>query len=274
MTNRFDPNDVILVGSDDGETPNGKYISSTNPLYVQPIDFFAAIGLGLVPGWSSFRLQGILPPATSTSWQTLWGGGAGFYVWANTSETIEILSDSSNDNSTGTGARSVQITYLDINLDQKIVTVNLLGLTPVQLATDFYRMVRCQVVDSGSGNENEGTLTVRRTSDSTVRTKILPGNGINFDAIYTVPSGLQTAPDNAFTNVKKDFDVDFRYRLRLPGTATWITVNEFNIYQSGDTFRNTAYGFLPPGSDIEVQVLPNATGATMTLLLEGINKEV
>ena len=277
MTNRFDPNDVILVGSDDGETPNGKYVSSTNPLYVQPIDFFVAAGLGLIPGWSSLFVQGALFPEIGVSGvkQTLWGESSR-YIWPNTVETLEVVSDSSDDTSTGIGARSITFNYLDVNLDPKSVTVNLNGTTPVQVATDYYRpsALGTSVVSAGSNATNVGNIKIRRITDQATRSVINAEKGRSFDAIFTVPKGESWSPNNVFANIAKNYDINLEYLLRLPTTGVWFVLNEFNAYQSSNAFKNFVYLFLPEGTDFEGTVVPNQSGVLFTWVLEVLSKEV
>jgi hypothetical protein len=68
------------------------------------------------------------------------------YVFPTGATTMTIVSSVSNDTkTTGTGAWTVTIYYLTTGFVEKNVTVNMAGTTPVQIATDIFRVQNARV---------------------------------------------------------------------------------------------------------------------------------
>lgn len=181
-------------------------------------------------------------------------------------EQWEIVSDSVNDTALGTGARVIQVDYLPFTGIRKYKSEFLVmgGTTPVQfVATDAFRFRQGAVVDWGQtarNAENLGNITIRRTSDSEPRGRIIfdqsvvgDPNGLNnsLDGHYTTEDGIVTMPLFVSTNTSKNQDLTVRSALFVDGLEGIITLAENSNYQ--DTFfQNLADGpfILPPRTDI------------------------
>jgi hypothetical protein len=107
---------------------------------------------------------------------------------------MEIVSDSANDTSAGTGARTAILTYLDANYTQKTVVLTLNGLTPVAIADPIMRINGLVVVSSGTfGGNNVGNLSVRAAGGlGATYSYMLAGHGIARSSMFTTPAKLQT----------------------------------------------------------------------------------
>jgi hypothetical protein len=70
--------------------------------------------------------------AVGTGLETVWAEG-GLYSYLGTASTLYISSSSTDDTGAGTGARTVTVSGLDNNFDEKIETVTLNGQAGVEL---------------------------------------------------------------------------------------------------------------------------------------------
>ena len=70
--------------------------------------------------------------SVSTSLTTIWSQG-GIYSYLSAASTLYISSSSTDDTVAGTGARTVTVSGLDNNFDEKVETVSLNGQTGVEL---------------------------------------------------------------------------------------------------------------------------------------------
>ena len=129
--------------------------------------------------------------------------------------TLAVISDSANDTAAGTGARTVQINYLDANYLPHVAVYTLNGQTAVTNATsvdgvltgvpitNVLRINQCEVISAGTGAANAGniyacdstntyTAGVPQTT-SKVFDMILIGDNIDSSSSFTVPFGYRLA---------------------------------------------------------------------------------
>lgn len=107
-----------------------------------------------------------------------------------TGEPLEILSSSANDTAAGTGARTVQIIYIDTDgsIDSETVTLN--GITGVNLTdTAVARVLDIHCLTFGSGGTNAGTITVQVDPGGATRMTIPVGHNRAAPGRFTVPTG-------------------------------------------------------------------------------------
>lgn len=105
-----------------------------------------------------------------------------------------IVSTSALDtNTAGTGARTVKLTYLSIDLASvKTETIALNGLTAVNtVATDIALIEKIEVLTAGSGGSNAGTISVMTlvAGGGTAMGSIAVGDNRTFWAHHYVPVG-------------------------------------------------------------------------------------
>jgi len=158
--------------------------------HAKGMDFYTAVGLGMVPGVRRVTALGNNPDIdTATFPETVWTGG-GLYPWMTATTSLEIVSTDATDSSAGVGARTVLINGLDINYVEVAQTITLNGLTPVVIPTQLFRINNALVMTSGSTQTNVGDINIRDAGAGTVRGIIPAGYGITRQAVYTVPAGF------------------------------------------------------------------------------------
>lgn len=137
--------------------------------------------------------------AVSTSTDTIWAQG-GDYKWQAAATVVSVTSSDANDDSVGTGARTVVLEGLDTNYAEISETVIMDGTTVVDTTASFLRLHRMYVATAGTGLTNAGTIyaavtgdvyTTPGVPDTTVdiMSTIAIGEGQTLQAFYTVPAG-------------------------------------------------------------------------------------
>lgn len=132
-------------------------------------------------------------PAISTDEETVWDDG-GLYGYISTATTLKVSSSSANDDSAGTGARTVEIFGLDDNWNEVSETITMDGQTAVTTTETYMRVHRAVVRTAGTGETNAGDIYVGDGAVSsgvpaTKYLKMTAGEGQTLMALWTVPAG-------------------------------------------------------------------------------------
>lgn len=125
--------------------------------------------------------------AITTDEETVWDGG-GIYSYPSSAGVATIVSSSTADDISGTGAQKITIEGLDANYRVQIVEVEMDGATNVATTESFIRVYRAFVSQAGSGKVNAGNITI--SIGGAVRAQISADQGQTLMAVYTIPSGF------------------------------------------------------------------------------------
>ena len=144
---------------------------------------------GQIANHIPFSKMGFNPDVDAAE-EDLWYVGGG-YVFPPTQMQMEVVSSSTDDDSTGTGAQTVYLEYLTNTFAQKTEIITLDGTTPVATtATDIYRVNRLRVKTAGTGNKAAGAIDIRNiVTPTTIYSRIPAGFTVARNSIYTVPVG-------------------------------------------------------------------------------------
>lgn len=134
-------------------------------------EFYAAVALGQVPGWTRQIFKGFNAAASAGSY--IWSGGA--FTWRTTPTAAEIISASANDTAAGSGARTVFISGVGTSYAAVSETVTLNGTSAVALANQYIHVNVVRVATAGTGLTNAGNITVRVASAGATMNTILAG---------------------------------------------------------------------------------------------------
>lgn len=125
--------------------------------------------------------------------EDIWEAGADYTGFPlSAAETIQVVSASTNDTSSGSGARTIRITGLDTNYAIQSEDFTLNGTSAVTGTKIFRRVHTASVLTSGSSNTtfNDGIITVRHsTTTSNIFLSMLAGTNQTNCSAYTVPAG-------------------------------------------------------------------------------------
>lgn len=160
-------------------------------------DTFLNIESGEAPNWVHVQKFGKIFALTTTLTPIAAGG---VYQVPTTAQSLEILSNSANDTSAGSGARKVTVTGLDANWNEVSVDVSMNGLAAVAITGTWMRIYRIRVKESGTyssatASSHAGTITVRVAGGVTVYAQLVVdagfGLGQSLIGCYTVPDGFE-----------------------------------------------------------------------------------
>lgn len=202
------------------------------------------------------------------TFQTVWGVNADF-VWPTGDEAWEVVSDSANDTSAGTGARTVLIEGLDTNFATQTEIVTLNGTTPVATTrTDWNRISLAIVVTAGSNESNVGELIIRVASAGNVRTIIAPTFSRSFNGFFTIPLGKTAFLRQNVAFTPKGEDIIIQPRVMGFSSGVWITAGRAATYQSSLIIANISLPVFPEKTDIEFRAKSTNTGVSISIGIE------
>lgn len=198
--------------------------------------------------------------------EDVWGEG-GAYPFQSAVVSLEILSDNAADASAGVGARTISVAGLDANYLTQKETVTMNGVTPVVLANQYLRILRIEVVTSGTDESNTGKITLRVPGPGDILAVITAQEGRSLMAIYTIPAdfkmGYIVAVSAGVQEAAGSGSAKVLFQLREAGKS-WITGLVRNVNESGPEglIVPPAWPPLQPKTDIRVRVISVVTNNT------------
>lgn len=207
-------------------------------------DYEMEVARGKISGQSTVVLRGHNPSQTSAS-GFVQVSEFGDLTYLSSAETMNIVSDSTSDDSGGTGALTVLVDGLDGNhaVLQETVTMN--GTTNVLTSGSFLRVNTMVVLTAGSATWNVGAITATASTAATVQQKVGATDSISKSSHYTVPAAKKL-------HVKR---LEFNCSKTSGGTAPVV---EFHAYaRPGGSARAFIQFFdkkLDAGVDISLDV--------------------
>ncbi len=198
--------------------------------------------------------------------ETVWSPG-GLYVFPAAAGAGTMVSDSADDAMGGIGAHTVRMRVLDGDWKEHQLTLQLNGLTPVNLPLNILRCDFLDVVDVGSNQENVGTIQVLH--GATLLAQIDPGMGGTLMAVFSTASnkpkihGLRFYADleSGASGARAQFEIRARpFEQAWRVAATGSSTTDGGKYENEPTFSFP----LPPRTDIELRcVLVSSNGTTV-----------
>ncbi len=178
--------------------------------------------------------------------------------------TLEILSSSASDTAAGTGARTIDIHYLDSSNLEKELTITLNWTTPVSLWITANRIQWMHTKTAGSGWVCVWNITIRSiVTPANIYEYILAGWNQSLSGRYTVPAGKtgyivwwDTSAINKRMSVKLRATVE-RYDRSL---QSWIFTFQDNALLNNSAVSIPFYVPLkcPETTDIKLSALADA----------------
>lgn len=239
-------------------------------------DFFLEISKGNVPGhsWQPVltRINSTVGGGVIEDWRPT--GGESNILTVTTAETWEIVSDSANDTSAGTGGRTVAIDSLDENYNEQTTIVTLNGTTPVTISGTHIRPRAATVITAGSSLVNEGNITVRKAGEVTnpfVRNYIVATQSLSKDPSFTVPAGKTAFIKQTTIFTPKNQDGIARNKLKAFGTDTSLLIGlDIPFYQNAIVFPVQGPFQLGEKLDIIFQVSTANAGVELQSIVDFI----
>lgn len=151
-------------------------------------DYYTNIARGYYPGKYPYSSYGERTTTVDGESGIIWPNGA-YSVPPTSGVEIELLSDSPNDTDGGTGIQSLEVHYLDVNLDEVDETIILDGTNPVYLSKPV-RFIQCMHLNTvGPLLAAAGNISARLKGGSTIYSYILAGEDRCSSSVRMVPRG-------------------------------------------------------------------------------------
>ena len=158
--------------------------------------------LGITGGQRAQRKFGINESVSGGSFEYVTPSGS--YTFPTTAETFRIKAGgNANDTAAGTGARTVELTFLDSSWNEVTETLTTAGAS-ASAATSVtgYRIIRARVKTSGTyGGSNIGKIIIENTTALQAVAEVPIERGTTEQVIYTVPAGFTAYITDVFVSV-------------------------------------------------------------------------
>jgi len=190
------------------------------------------IARGKVPNAYGFAAFGERTFAGSQENAVIWSNG-NFTGPAIGGAQMSIVSTSANDSAAGTGIRTIELHYLDVNLIEHVVTITLNGLTPVlTAATDIYFINEMHVMTVGSNLKAAGDIII--SNSGITYAEILTNKLLMTSSARMVPKGKRGFIAGAVAG-SSSANADSRVTIRLVSSSYNgnIFVNPFLLLPLG-----------------------------------------
>src|SRR5210317_245082 len=229
---------------------------------VGDIPFYLAVQQGKVPGYTMVNKFGYNPSIGSLAFETIWETG-GNYPWQSTAVTVDVVSDNTNDDVAGTGARTLRIQGLDGSYNFAEETFKMDGTKTVTKTKTFLRVFRMSVETAGTSENNEGTITATYTGGSDVAATITSGNGQTLMAVYTIPAGKTgyIVAINFGSSKDQEQTCKLKTRDNTIANSAFQTKEYLNIRGGFTYFPKKAITKITEKTDIELQAISSSTSS-------------
>lgn len=222
-----------------------------------------------------FRIFGRRTTA-STALEDVWEGPTANRPWpADAGTAMEVVSTSADDAAAGTGARTVDVYYLDPSGNFLFETVTLNGITPVALTATPRRIMGGSHASSvGSGGVPAGTIKIQSVGGATVYEQWATGNR-SLSCARTVPAGKvfyceqwhASVSGGKSSIVMLRAGYDPHHGNRLPGVMLFQDAMELSDAAIHVPFQVPLV--IPALTDIEVVIQSAQAGARVAASVEG-----
>ena len=155
----------------------------------------------------------------------------GTYSIPTTSETLSIVSDSTDDDVGGTGATSLILTCVDGDGLEVLIQPAMDGTTPVVTTQECRFVNRGAVLASGTGNKNAGNITITNTTSGQVLAYIPAGYSVTQQSQIKIPSNKQYYIDYIVLSVVRTAGGQ-NPKVRFQGVVyNFTTETEYTIFE-------------------------------------------
>lgn len=217
---------------------NGTVSENYDAINVRPTKYEDEVAMSKRQGrrlWSLFASNTDVDIATSPE---IIGNTGGNIAIMTTADTVDIVSDSTGDSSSGTGANTLLLEGIDENYLYQSEIITMDSTSPVTSSNQWLGINRAYVLSSGSNNYNDGNITVSDTSGAVgTQCYIKANESVSHDGWF-------------HTQINHNFllkYVNFTGRQESGGGAPRLTFEWFSYsrvtettYKIGETFIDTA----------------------------------
>ena len=191
---------------------NGTLSENFDAIVTRPTDYFTEVATGKRQGrslWNKFGHNKDVDIGTEVI--ASWGGT---FNPLTTATTLNIVSDSANDTTGGTGCNSIVVYGIDSNRDEIIEVIALNGITPVVTTSTWLGINRVAMFLCGSGQVNAGEINITATTGGSTMAQMPLGEGVTQQCIFHIPRNNNFLTEYLMINVlNKGKNAELNVRL-------------------------------------------------------------
>ncbi len=233
-------------------------MSGSGAIFVPTTDLRYRVILGQVPNFSAVENFGTNRSIASTE-EEIWAVG-GIERLLPSAETMDIVSDDNDDNSAGTGARTLTISGLNGSYLEIEETISLNGTTPVTTTATFLRVFKLRVRTAGTSGDNEGSIDCTSTISGFDHARIEPGDNQSLKTQYTVPDNKFMAIFDIAYGTNQNDQAFFRLFIRPEGEVFQLFL-VLNLFQTSESNISGILSAIPPRADVSFRAFSAGGGS-------------
>jgi len=240
-------------------------IDADTTLYRTGNDWNVDMVRGIHTDFTKVNIKGLLEDTNPNTTRTVGLQNYNFVVDAT--DDLYIYNPNANDNSTGTGARSVKIIYVDGNDTIQELDYNLVsGGSVFPLFIQGKAVHRVIVETTGSGKQNAGQITVTNSTQTAIYASVEPGTNVSQSAIYLVPTNQQLMLQDV--NIAGT-GMSGKIRIIERNYASGInySIGDFKINSVYQQLTYTINALISAGTVVMVNYIPDAGAAAVNTLI-------
>jgi len=212
---------------------------------VRPTSFNYEVALGRRQGYTTWNKFGYNADVdTGTEIIASFGGT---FTPLTTASTLSIVSTSIEDDSAGTGARSIVVYGVDASRNEQTEVVALDGTTPVVTSTTWLGINRISVYLAGSTLNNVGVVTATAVTGGAIQAQMPAGEGTTQQAIFFTFASHTLLADFLALNAEKTGG-GASPKVRIKGWVySAVSAAKYNVFnQLIDTSAENSVIINPP----------------------------
>ena len=186
------------------------------------------------------------------------------YVYLPKGEKLTVGATSANDDTSGTGARTVKLWGVDSSFAYQTETLTIAGAETVSTSNKFARCWKAEVLTAGSGGVNAGEIQIMNDASDTTLQIIPAGWNGSRAAMITVPAGstLYVIGWSASEDQAKATEVSI---WECPDDLAWIQRDAMVIKQQSAQYLFPVPLEFAAQSDVEFRA--KSTGASGNVIV-------
>lgn len=182
---------------------NGTLSETYDAIVVRPTSFENEVAMNKRQGVTLWNKFGYNLNVNSTSAEVIASFG-GTFSRMTSAGTLNVVSSSTADaNPSGTGVRQIVIVGIDENRLAQQEVVNMNGTSVVTTSEQWLGVNRVAGYSHGSGEVNEGTITITATSGGSTQAQMPAGDGVTQQCIFHVQANHTFLTNWLWINIRK-----------------------------------------------------------------------
>jgi len=214
-----------------------------------------AIALRMITGKVPVHMLG-LNAALAATYETVTATSA-VQGYINHADSLDVVAANAQDDTSGTGIRTILITGLDDDWEVQTDVVTLAGGETVRTAIEFLRVYSVEAVTGGSGGVAAGAIVVQNASNDTTLATIATGKTGSRQGMFSVPAGMTFYMTHFYASSAAGVLQTVAVFERKYGTTIWTKRDAGMVWLS---FFDTVHEFpisFSAKSDIEIRAKGN-----------------